>query len=121
MTFRDVFKNKLPSAALGAEYAAAEKKYAVRLGAAHLFIRRLFRTDCLPFSAITDICFENERVDCPTSEFPFEGNIYRLYFSAGGPKPCVLEVDSAVKAERILDAVKARAPQALIAKRILNA
>ncbi|MDO5112186.1 MAG: hypothetical protein Q4E65_07760 [Clostridia bacterium] len=121
MTFKDRFGQKLPAAALEAEYKAAEKKFSVRLGDAHLFIRRLFRTDCLPFSSIVEICFEDERVDCPTSEFPFEGNIFRLYFTTDAPTPCKVEVDSAVKAERIRDAVSARAPQAKVIKRIINA
>lgn len=120
MTFKDAFGNKANDAALHTEYKEAEKKFAVRLGVSHLFIRRLLRADFLPYTSIREIVLENEYVECPTSEFPFEGNVFRLYFSSDAPKPCVVEVDSIVKAERIRDAVSARAPQASVKGRVVR-
>ncbi len=120
MIFKDAFGTKSQNAALHAEYKEAERKFAVRLGASHLFIRRLFCADFLPYASIREIVLENEYVQCPTSEFPFEGNVFRLYFATDAPKPSMVEVDSIVKAERIRDAVSAKAPQADVRGRIIR-
>lgn len=94
------------------EYRASEKLFSVRFGKEHLFLPRLFHTVCFPYSEMRYAFLQTEFVECLTSEFPAEYNVYRLFFCSGEPSDSLkLTVDSAVKAERILSKLALLAPK----------
>lgn len=111
MRFKDRLGQKLPSESLICEYRSAEKLFSARFGKSQLFLPRLFHTDVFDYSAMHSAFLQTEFVECLTSEFPAEYNVYRLFFCAEQQDhPLMLTVDSAVKAERILSKLTAYAP-----------
>lgn len=109
MTFYNAMtQTAAEDAALQEDYNAAELFWKVRLGAQNIYFPRRLKTVYLPLSALTRAFIRVEvtisRVCCGPAEF----NRHFLILCGGDEELASIELDSQVKAERILAALGER-------------
>lgn len=110
MRLTNIKNQTIDAAKYAKEYKAAERLFAVRFGINALFVPGLFRVKCMEYAQMRYAYIETEFVECLTSEFPAEYNVFRLYFCADQKHKLIVSVDSRVKAERILAKLAQMAP-----------
>ena len=108
MKFKAAGNAVLDDSVLESDYEAAEVFWKVRLGNTCLYYLSLFKTAYLPLSEISRAFIRVEttvsRVCCGPAEF----NSYYLILCHDGAEIASVELDSEVKADRLLAAIAAR-------------
>jgi len=112
MRFKNAFDaSPCEKASCARACAEAEKLFSLRLGSAAIFLPGLFCTKVLPYDEIRFAYLETEYIECRTSEFPAEYDLFRLCFHKDAAQCVKHSVGSRVKAERILARLGQLAPQ----------
>lgn len=108
MKFKAVGDSTLDESVLESDYEAAEVFWKARLGKSCLYYLSLFKTAYLPLSEISRAFIRVEttvsRVCCGPAEF----NSYYLILCRDGSELASVELDSEVKADRLLAAIAER-------------
>ena len=105
MAYRNMTAAVAADAVLDGEFAASERYWKLRIGKNYLFYPRLRHTGYVPFSEITRAFIRVEttltRVCCGPAVF----HTYRLILCKDGEEFAAIELDSEVKADRVLAAI----------------
>lgn len=116
MAIKKLGESPLPEEVLSADYEQAEKVFRARIGKEGVYFAKALSTAFIPYTgmdrAFLRITGVNSRVCCGPASF----EMYHVIFQAGDTEIAALEVDSKVKGERILAAVKNAAPKIIIGK-----
>lgn len=108
MKFKAVCDLALDEAVLEKDYEAAEVFWKVRLGSQCLYYMNLFKTAYVPLTEISRAFIRVEttvsRVCCGPAEF----NSYYMILMHDGKEIASIELDSEVKADRLLAGLAAR-------------